>query len=211
MSDEMNVKISEIKAKFIQKEAKLVDRYFGNNDGKISKEEGAKLASILSGEMDSKRNQKKLAKESDDVKAIFGLNVSTPIERTVPESVKQVSVVEQIDESSKTASNKTLEQAAVAQAVAEEPKEKVYSEPQKKTYATPFEEVKARFFEVMAYDEENNTSNGTKTKKAYQKVQKEFKGKGKDYKEAIDQLHDYAKHEFVNMRAQKTRASVQTY
>ena len=42
MSDEMNVKISDIKAKFIRNEAKMVDKYFGNGDGSIDKEEGAK-------------------------------------------------------------------------------------------------------------------------------------------------------------------------
>lgn len=220
MSDEMNVKISEIKAKFIQKEAKLVDKYFGNNDGKISKEEGAKLASILSGDLEKKGNQKKLAKESDEVKSIFGLNVSTPIESTKPAQVKQVSVVEQIEETSKKSANKTLEQAAVAQAVVYKSKEtetvkieadEVKTEAPKKTFKTPFEEVKARFLEVMEYDSENNTSNGTTAKEAYHAVKKEFKGKGKEYKKAIDDLHDYAKHGFVNMRAQKTRAAVQAF
>ena len=173
MSDEMNVKISDIKAKFIKNEAKMVDKYFGNGDGSINKEEGAKLAQVLNGELGKSSNLKKLGKESDEVKAIFGLTTTTtPIERT--------------------------EIAPVAAKTA-------------KTYKTPFQEVKARFLEVMEYDEESNTSNGTTAKEAYKKVKKEFKGKGKEYKEAISELKDYAKHGFVNMRAQKTRASVQAY
>ena len=185
MSDEMNVKISDIKAKFIKDEAKLVDKYFGNNDGKISKEEGAKLAQVLSGDLEGKKNQKKLAKESDEVKAIFGLNVSTPAAQTQAAPV---------------------ETKAVSADATYEAKAGVKPAPK-----TPFEEVKARFLEVMEYDEVKNTSNGTTAKEAYKAVKKEFKGKGKEYKEAIEQLKDYAKHDFVNMRAQKTRAAVQAY
>ena len=183
MSDEMNVKISEIKAKFIRKEAELVDKYCGNNDGKLDKSEGAKLAQVLSGELDSKKAQKKLAKESDEVKAMFGLSVSEKAETTQAEVVAQQSVVEK--------ANNAIGETA------------------KKIYATPFEEVKARFLEVMEYNEKTNTSNGTTAKEAYKAVKKEFKGK--EYKEAISQLKDYAKHDFVNMRAQKTRAAVQAY
>ena len=82
MSDEMNVKISDIKAKFIRKEAEMVDKYFGDGDKSINKTEGAKLAQILSGDLKEAKNQKKLAKESDEVKALFGLKVTTPIEKT---------------------------------------------------------------------------------------------------------------------------------
>lgn len=182
MSDEMNVKISEIKAKFIRKEAELVDKYGGNCDGSINKDEGAKLAQILSGELQKKSNQKKLEKESDDVKAIFGLTVTKPAEQTKAAPV-------------------ALQSTAVSNA----------GEASKNIYKTPFEEVKARFLEVMQYDEVKNTSNGTTAKEAYKAVAKEFKSKGREYKEAIKQLKDYAKHDFVNMRAQKTRASVQAY
>ena len=187
MSDEMNVKISEIKAKFIKNEAKMVDRYFGNGDGYISKEEGAKLAQVLSGDLEKKKNQKKLAKESDEVKAMFGLTVSTPVERTQAPAVISAAAPSQVVDDA----NKAIGEAA------------------KKTFKTPYEEVKARFLEVMEYNEETNTSNGTTTKQAYKAVEKEFKGK--EYKEALKELKDYAKHAFVNMRAQKTRAAVQAY
>ena len=138
MSDEMNVKISDIKAKFIKDDAKLVDKYFGNNDGKINKEEGAKLAQVLSGDLEGKKNQKKLAKESDEVKAIFGLSVSAPAAQTQAAPV---------------------ETKGVSADAAYEAKTGVKPAPK-----TPFEEVKARFLEVMEYDEEKNTSNGTTAK-----------------------------------------------
>ena len=184
MSDEMNVKISEIKAKFIKNEAKLVDKYFGNGDGSIDKTEGAKLAQVLSGDLESKKNQKKLEKESDEVKAIFGLKVSTPIERTQATPVTKP-VVDKANEA--------------------------VSEASQKTFKTPLQELKARFHEVMGYDSETNTSNGTTAKEAYKAVKKEFKGRGKEYDEAIKDLKDYAKHEFSNMRHQKTLASIQAY
>lgn len=184
MSDEMNVKISDIKAKFIRKEAEMVDKYFGDGDKSINKTEGAKLAQILSGDLKEAKNQKKLAKESDEVKALFGLKVSTPIEKT--------------------------QATPATQSVADKANETI-GEASQKTFKTPFQEVKTRFFEVMEYDEDKNTSNGTTTKDAYKAVKKEFKGKGKEYDEAIKQLKDYAKHQFVNERAQKTRAAVQAY
>ena len=173
MSDEMNVKFSAIRDRDIRKKAKNYDENFGNNDNRLSKEEGAKLASLLNGDL-----QAKLAKESDEVKSMFGLKITTPAETT---------------------------QAVVANA------NQAIGNAAKKTYRTPFEEVKARFLQVLDYNKETNTSNGTTTKDAYKAVKKEFKGKGKEYDKAIKELKYYAKHDFVDMRHQKTLAKIQAY
>ncbi len=87
MSDEIRIKISSIKSEFIKDAARLADA-LGTTDGDIDTKEGAELAKYLSGDLKKEENQKKLAKESDDVKAIFGLKVTSPIERKEPEAAK---------------------------------------------------------------------------------------------------------------------------
>ena len=177
MSDEMNVKISDIKAGFIKDAAKFVDEKFGNNDKSINEKEAELLRTYLNGDIAKKKNQKKLGKESDEVKAIFGLNISTPAEKT--------------------------QAAPVAQPAADKANEAAQKN-------AAYDEVKARFLEALGYDEEKNTTTTT-IEKAYKQVKKEFKGKDKEYKEALEKLEDYANHEFANKLAQRTRASVQAY
>ena len=177
MSDELNVKISEIKAKFIKNEAKMVDKYFGNGDGSINKDEAEKLAQVLSGDLKEKKNQKKLEKESDEVKAIFGFTSTKPAttEAEAPKAPK--------------AEAPKAPKAEEAQEVPDLLKDFNGLDAEHKAVMDAYK--KARGFDPENGGRLEGVPEKT-VKAAYEEVEAQFKDK--KYKKALKDLEDYAKH-----------------
>ena len=168
MSDELNVKISEIKAKFIRKAAENVDKFgsgSGARDGKIDAEEAKTLAALLNGDLSKKKNQKKLEKESDEVKAIFGFT-STIAAKTEAE---------------------TVQEAAKPAEAKKSPVDEVFDAYKKARGYDPEKGGRLK-------DEAGNDVPEKTVKAAYKEVEAQFENKGKEYKAALKDLKKYAKH-----------------
>ena len=75
-NEEMTVKITDIKSRRIKTLAENVDKYAGDGNGSINTStEAEKLRNLLNGERKAKND---LAKETDDVKALFGYRSTAP-------------------------------------------------------------------------------------------------------------------------------------
>lgn len=69
-------------------------------------------------------------------------------------------------------------------------------------------EVTRAFLNKIGYNPEDDSTNGTLLKDAFNAVEKEYKGKGKEYKKALKSLHKTVKHDYAHYFADKVRNSL---
>ena len=188
MSDELNVKISKIKAGFLKELAQAAD-VLGNNDKKISKEEAAKLADALNGKLQDAKNKKKFEKESDEVKEIFGF--TSTIAASTEAKVEKDAPAAPVVKAKEAEDSEAPDILAYFNGLDAEHKE-IMDAYKKARGFDPENGGRANIFKVPEKT----------VKAAYDEVEAQFK-KDKKYKQALKDLEDYAKHIDAHFVAKK--------
>jgi len=136
----------------------------------------------------NERLKSQVANESDDIKKLLGYTAAPAA--TTPEPI--VTSASEKENTEYVTQAKAAAQERLAAEKTAEAKTENNKDESAKTADEAYSEVRAAYLKERGYDPKTGKTNGTQSKAAYKAVKKSFKGKGKEYKEAIKQLkYDY--------------------